>query len=55
MLNLEFYLVGFDSEENMQDNINFDHYCVRDIGPRPVIMITYDDFILFANNKKVNR
>lgn len=54
MLDLEPYLVEFDSEGNMKDNVYPDDCQIGGTGRRPVIMITYDECTFSANDGKTH-
>ena len=54
MLDLEPYLVEFDSEGNIKDKV-YPYDCqVRSINRRPVIVITHDECTFSANDGKTH-
>lgn len=55
MLDLWPYLAKFDSEENLKDKMDPNDYYMKDINCRLVIVIIYNNYIFFANNKKTHR
>ena len=52
MMDLEPYLVEFNSKGNMKDKVYPDDCQVGGTGRRPVIVITYDEYTFSANDKK---
>lgn len=51
MLDLELYLVGYDYKRNMKNKVYPNNYQVKVTGCRLIIVITYDEYIFFANNE----
>lgn len=52
MLDLELYLVEFNLEEKIKNMIYFDDYQVRNTNCQSIIVMTYDKYIFFDNDKK---
>ena len=55
MLDLEPYLVEFYFKKNVKDKVYLDHYQFRNMNCKPVIIITHDEYIFFANSGKTHR
>lgn len=54
MLDLEPYLIEFNSERNMKNKVYSDDCQVGDENCRPVIVITHDKCIFSANDGKTH-
>lgn len=39
----------------MKNKISTNNYQIRDINCQPVIVIIYDEYIFFANNRKTHK
>lgn len=51
MLDLEPYLVEFDSKRKIKDKVNPDNCQVRSLSCKTLILIKYDEYIFFTNDK----
>lgn len=52
MSDLKSYLVEFDSKRNIKDKIYSNDCQVKDIDCQFVIVIIYNEYMFFANNRK---
>lgn len=55
MLNLEPYLIEFDSEKNIKEKMYFVNCYVKSISQKLVIVIPYNEYTFFANDKKIHK